>query len=102
MNNLKKLESTLENKFAHDEDVRFRAIMRRTRRLAAWASEQTGADSDAYASELANLYLTTPDDDVMAGKVRLDLNRAGIACAHYEVRVKMVELLFAEQQAIAA
>ncbi|MBB1247978.1 MULTISPECIES: ATPase inhibitor subunit zeta [unclassified Rhizobium] len=102
MKNIKKIESTLENKFAHDEDARFHAIMRRTRRLAAWAAEQIGADADAYASQLSDLYLATPDDDVMAGKVRLDLNRAGIACAHYEVRVKMVELLFAEQQAVAA
>lgn len=102
MNTLKKIESTLENKFAHDEDVRFHAIMRRNRRLAGWAAEQIGADGESYASQLADLYLATPDDDVMAGRVRLDLNRAGIPCAHYEIRVKMVELLFAEQQAIAA
>ncbi|MDH6268096.1 hypothetical protein M2360_003499 [Rhizobium sp. SG_E_25_P2] len=102
MKNIKKIETTLENKFAHDEDVRFHAIMRRTRRLADWTAEQIGVDSAAYASQLADLYLGTPDDDVMAAKVRLDLNRAGIPCAHFEVRVKMVELLFAEQQAIAA
>jgi hypothetical protein len=101
MKNIKKIESTLENKFAHDEDVRFHAIMRRNRRLAGWAAEQISADADLYAALLADLYLATPDDDVMAGRVRLDLNRAGIACAHYEIRVKMVELLFAEQ-AVAA
>src|SRR6056297_3893371 len=48
-------ESAFENKFAHDEEMKFRAEARRNKLLGLWAAEllgKTGADADAYAKEV--------------------------------------------------
>ena len=47
-------EESFENKYAHDEELRFRAIARRNRRLGAWAAEKLGkpaAEAEAYFKE---------------------------------------------------
>ncbi|EDM71022.1 phosphoribosylaminoimidazole-succinocarboxamide synthase [Roseobacter sp. AzwK-3b] len=48
-------ENAFENKFAHDEEMKFRAEARRNKLLGLWAAEllgKTGADADAYAKEV--------------------------------------------------
>ena len=44
-----------ENKWAHDEELRFKVFARRNKLLGLWAAEQagvSGADADAYAREV--------------------------------------------------
>lgn len=48
-------EKAFESKFAHDEEMRFRAYARRNKLLGLWAAEllgKTGADAEAYAMEV--------------------------------------------------
>ena len=48
-------ENAFENKFAHDEEMNFRAEARRNKLLGLWAAElmgKTGEDADAYAKEV--------------------------------------------------
>ncbi|MHA7851393.1 DUF1476 domain-containing protein [Roseovarius sp.] len=48
-------ENAFENKFAHDEEMKFRAEARRNKLLGLWAAEllgKTGGDADAYAKEV--------------------------------------------------
>jgi hypothetical protein len=96
MQDLKKFESKVETKFALEEDMRFRAVMRRTRLLGEWAAALMGADAPAYAAELADLYCITPDDDAMAAKVHADLKASGIDRSTYTIRIKMVEFLLVD------
>ena len=44
-----------EKKFAHDEELRFKATARRNKLLGLWAAEllgKTGADAEAYAKSV--------------------------------------------------
>ena len=52
MTTFDKREEGFERKFAHDEELRFKAEARRNKLLGLWAAEKlglTGADADAYA-----------------------------------------------------
>ena len=42
MTTFDKREDSFEKKFAHDEELQFRATARRNKRLAAWAAEKLG------------------------------------------------------------
>ena len=48
-------EKGFENKFAHDEEMQFKASARRNKLLGLWAASllgKTGAEADAYAMEV--------------------------------------------------
>ena len=48
-------ETAFENKFAHDEEMKFKAEARRNKLLGIWAAEllgKTGEEADAYAKEV--------------------------------------------------
>ena len=52
MNSFDKREEGFEKKFAHDEELRFKATARRNRLLGLWAADKLGlkgAEADAYA-----------------------------------------------------
>lgn len=87
-------EKDFEKKFAHDEELRFKASARRNKLLGLWAAEKlgkTGADADAYAKEvIAADFEEAGDDDVMR-KVKKDLEGKGVDDA--QLRAKMVELM---------
>ena len=54
MTTFDKREEGFEKKFAHDEELRFKANARRNKMLGLWAAEKlglTGADAEAYAKE---------------------------------------------------
>jgi hypothetical protein len=48
-------ENAFENKFAHDEEMQFKAEARRNKLMGLWVAEllgKTGDDADAYAKEV--------------------------------------------------
>ena len=73
-------KDAFEKKFAHDEELRFKATARRNKLLGLWAAAQlgkSGADAEAYAKSV-----------VMA-----DFEEAGRAGSETEIRRQMVELM---------
>jgi len=89
-------ERAYEARFAHDEELRFKAMARRNKLLGKWAAEQmgrTGADVEAYAREVARADLEEPGDEDVFRKVRRDFDAAGIGIRDDEIRMKMRELL---------
>ena len=53
MTTFDKREEGFEKKFAHDEELRFKANARRNKRLGMWAAEKmgvTGPAAEAYAA----------------------------------------------------
>jgi hypothetical protein len=56
-------KAVLERKFAHDEELKFKAMARRNRLLGYWAAEKlglSGADADAYAREVVKADFEEP------------------------------------------
>ncbi len=96
-------EESFEKKFAHDEDLKFRATARRNKRLAAWAAEKLGkADADAYFKEVMAADLTEAGDDDVVRKVLADFQAAGVQQSEHQIRRTMDELLAAAVEEIRA
>ena len=86
-------ETAFEAKFAHDEEMQFRAIARRNKLLGLWAAELmglTGPDADAYAREVVKADFEEAGHEDVVRKVSSDL---GDKATTDEIRRKMDELL---------
>ncbi len=82
--------------FAHDEDLRFKAMARRNKLLGLWAAEKlgmAGADADAYAKEVVMADFEEAGDDDVLRKVRKDFEAKGVAQSDQEIRQMMDQLL---------
>ena len=96
MTTFDKREEGFEKKFAHDEELRFKANARRNKLLGLWAAEKlgkSGADADAYAKSVVIADFQEAGDDDVLRKVRGDLEAAGVATSDGEVRSRMIELM---------
>lgn len=87
-------EKAFENKYAHDQEKKFRVIARRNKLTGLWAAGLLGkADADAYAKEVvASDFEEAGDEDVIR-KVAGDFKAAGLAAGEDEIRAKLAELL---------
>lgn len=82
MTTFDKREQGFENKFVHDEEIRFKATARRNKLLGNWAAGQLGLAGDAaraYASELVTADLASQRDEDTLRKVSKDLAQQGIS-----------------------
>jgi hypothetical protein len=96
MTTFDKREEGFEKKFAHDEELRFKANARRNKLLGLWAAEKlgkSGPDADAYAKSVVIADFQEAGDDDVLRKVRGDLEAAGVATSEGEVRGRMIELM---------
>jgi hypothetical protein len=86
-------ENAFENKFAHDEEMKFKAEARRNKLLGIWAAEllgKTGAEADAYAKEVVLSDFEEAGHEDVVRKVAGDLGDLADADT---IRGKMDELL---------
>jgi hypothetical protein len=93
-----KREEGFEKKFAHDEELRFKALARRNKLLGLWAAGllgKSGPDAEAYAKEVVIADLEENGDEDVMRKLAKDL--AGKA-SEQQIRAQMVQLL---EQAVA-
>lgn len=96
MTTFDKREETFEKKFAHDEELRFKAEARRNKLLGLWAAARlgkAGADADAYAKEVIAADFEEAGDADVLRKVSADLTAGGVTVSAEELRAKMDELL---------
>ncbi len=85
-----------EEKFAHDEELRFKAEARRNRLLGLWVAELlglSGAEAEAYAKEVVMADLQEPGSEDVFRKVRADLDAKGVDISDHRIRHRMEELL---------
>jgi hypothetical protein len=86
-------ENTFEKQFAHDEDLRFKAVARRNKAVALWVAETkglSGADAEKYASDFVGAQIGKSDDDVAAA-LQGDLARSDADLSDHRLRKKMDE-----------
>ncbi|HET7411175.1 MAG TPA: DUF1476 domain-containing protein [Pararhizobium sp.] len=89
-------ENAFENKFAHDEELRFRTIAKRNKLLGLWAAEllgKRGAEADAYAAQVVAVNFEHERHEDVFEKIRTDFDAAGLDWSDSEIRLQMVELL---------
>jgi hypothetical protein len=93
MTTFDKREEGFEKKFAHDEELRFKAMARRNKLLGLWAAGllgKSGADADAYAKEVVMSDFEEPGEDDVLRKVMKDLEGKA---TEQQVRAQMTKLL---------
>ena len=89
-------KSAEENKFALDQELRFKANARRNRLLGQWAAEKLGLTGDAaaaYAKEVVMADFEEAGDDDVLRKVSKDLADKGVAQSEHQIRRTMDELM---------
>lgn len=94
MTTFDKREEGFEKKFAHDEELQFKAMARRNKLLGLWAAEllgKSGDDANAYAKEVVLADFEEAGDGDVLKKVVKDLEGKGVT--EQQVRAKMNELL---------
>jgi len=73
-------KDAFEKKFAHDEELRFKATARRNKLFGLWVAAQlgkTGADAEDYAKSVVLADFQEAGDADVIRKVRADLEAAG-------------------------
>jgi len=93
MTTFDKREEGFEKQFAHDEELRFKAMARRNKLLGLWAADllgKSGADAEAYAKEVVLADFEEAGDNDVLRKVVKDL--AGKA-NEAQVRTQMQSLM---------
>ena len=89
-------EKGFERKFAHDEELKFRATARRNKLLGLWAAEKLGLAGDeaqAYAREVIKADLAEPGDEDVFRKVRADFDAKGVDQSDHQIRRIIGEMM---------
>ncbi len=105
MSGLDDRENAFENKFAHDQEIEFKAIARRNKLLGLWAAEQMGLDGDAaeaYAKEVVIADFEEAGDEDVFRKVRGDFDAKGIDLTDHNIRKHMEDLLIEARKQITS
>jgi len=94
-------EAAFEAKFAHDEEMKFKAEARANKKLGLWAAEllgKSGADAEAYAKTVIAADFEEAGHDDVIRKVVGDL---GDKADEKTIRAKRREALAAAKEEMA-
>lgn len=86
-------ETAFENKFAHDENMKFKAVARRNKLVGLWAAEllgKSGDEADAYAVEVVKSDFEEAGHEDVVRKLTADL---GDKATDAEIRKVMADML---------
>jgi hypothetical protein len=96
MTTFKSREEGFEKKFAHDEELRFKATARRNRLLGLWAADKLGISgeaAEAYVKEVIRADFKEAGDEDVFAKIRGDFDAKGVEQSDHQIRRTMDEFL---------
>jgi hypothetical protein len=89
-------EKAFEKKFAHDQELKFKAEARRNKMLGEWAAAKlglTGAEVEDYVKAVRKADLAEAGDEDVFRKLRSDFDAKGVSVSDEDLRDKMSEFL---------
>ncbi|MEH6475172.1 MAG: DUF1476 domain-containing protein [Sneathiella sp.] len=92
-----------EDKFAHDNDLEFKANARRNKLVGQWAAELMGLTGDsieAYAKEVVIADLEEKGDEDVFRKLRQDLDSKNVDISDHQLRREMDDFMDSARQQI--
>jgi len=96
MSGFDKRKEGFESKFAHDEQLKFKAEARRNKLLGLWAANLMGMSADeaaGYAKEVIKADFEEAGDEDVFRKVRKDFDDKGVDQSDHQLRRTMDELM---------
>jgi hypothetical protein len=96
MTTFDKREEGFEKKFAHDEELQFKANARRNKLLGLWAAQKLGlggAEAEAFANEVVMSDFEEAGDHDVFRKVRKAFDDKKLPVIDLEIRAAMDELM---------
>ena len=96
MTTFEEREKGFERKFAHDEELKFRATARRNKLLGLWAAEKMGLSGEAaqaYAREVIKADLLEPGEEDVFRKLRADFDAKGVELSDHQIHRMMDEFM---------
>ena len=103
MNSFDDRKDAFENKFAHDEELRFKASARRNKLVGMWAAEKlglSGAAATQYAMDVVKADFEEAGDEDVFRKIRKDMDGAKVVISDHEIRRAMSEMMASAIQQI--
>lgn len=103
MSSFDKREKGYESKFAHDEELKFKATARRNKLVGRWAGEKlglTGDELEHYAKGVVLADLEEPGEEDVVRKIRKDFDEKGVDQSDHQIRRTMDELMHTAVQQI--
>ncbi len=86
-------ERAFENKYAHDQEMMFKAVSRRNRKIGLWAAGLlglSGEEAENYALDVIRVDFTKAGHDVVVEKLVADL---GAHADEATIRTRMADFL---------
>jgi hypothetical protein len=96
MSMMEERERAFEAKFAHDEELKFKVEMRRTKLIAHWAAGVMGmnaAEAQTYATSLIEADFTVAGSEDVKAKLIADFQAKNINPHEVQLEKKLAELL---------
>lgn len=96
MTTFDKRQEGFENKFAHDEELRFKATARRNKLLGLWAAEKmglSGVEAEAYAKDVVKADFEEAGEEDVFRKIRKDFDAKAVDQSDHQIRRTMDELM---------
>jgi hypothetical protein len=98
-------EQAFEQKFAHDEELRFKVHARRNHMLGLWAAKRLQMKRKAaeqYAEALTEADVAKFRDDQIVERIARDFATMGVAMENAEIRRQMDQLLIVAKRELGA
>lgn len=98
-------EKGFERKFAHDEELRFKATVRRNKLFGLWAAQKLGLSGDeaeTYAKAVVKADFEEPGDEDVLRKVRGDFAAGNVGVDDTELQRALTEMMVESVRQIEA
>jgi hypothetical protein len=93
MTTFEERQKGFERKFAHDEELKFKATARRNRLLGLWAAGEMGIAGDAAQAYAREADLAEPGEEDVFRKIRADFDAKGVNQSDHQIRRMMAEMM---------
>ena len=96
MSGFDKRREGYESKFAHDQDLKFKATARRNKLVGLWAAGKlglSGTEADDYAKEVVKADFEEAGEEDVFRKIRRDFDAKKLAISDHQIRREMEDLM---------
>lgn len=98
-------EKSFERKFEHDQEIAFKAKVRRNKLFGLWAAGLLGlegAAAEAYGTDLVEGELRHHGDDELIAKVARDFAAKGVSYDEHRIRIELARFGLAARKQLGA